>query len=269
MRHASSAKRDSVRQHFQTESSLVGRRVLRRFLLVTALLAFILLGGSAGFRWIENYTWFDAIYRTLTTITTVGSQELPPLSPHARLFNAFLILFGVSAMFSAVGAITQTVLELELEDVYGRRRKVRMLASLKDHVIVCGFGRVGRNASYQLQSSEANFVVIDQSEERVARAAEAGMLAFVADATQDASLRQAGIERARGLIAALPSDAENLFVILSAKALNSHLNIVSRASEEEAGDKLKRAGAATVLTPYTMAGRQLANAVLTPDVLER
>lgn len=143
-----------------------------------------------------------------------------------------------------------------------------MIERLNDHFIVCGFGRVGRNACYEFQQAGAPFLVIDRNEQRVAKASAAGMLAIVADATQDDSLRQAGVLRAKGLIAALPSDAENLFIILSAKTLNPRLTIVTRVSEEEAGEKLRRAGADIVLTPYTMAGRQLADALLRPHVVE-
>jgi voltage-gated potassium channel len=205
---------------------------------------------------------------TLTTITTIGYQELRPLSHAGRIFNTFLILFGVSGLFLSIGAMTQTIIELELQDLYNKRRKKRMIDRLQNHFIVCGFGRVGRNASYEMQRANASFVVIDRNEQRVAKASSAGMLAVVADATRDDDLREAGVLRASGLIAALPSDAENLFIILSAKTLNPKLIVVTRASEEEAGEKLRRAGADTVFTPYTMAGRQLADALLRPHVVE-
>jgi voltage-gated potassium channel len=205
---------------------------------------------------------------TLTTITTIGYQELRPLSHSGRIFNSFLIIVGVSALFISVGAMTQTIIELELQDRYGKRRKKHMIQNLHDHFIVCGFGRVGRNASYEFQRVHVPFLVIDRNEQRVAKATAAGMLAVVADATQDDSLREAGVLRAKGLIAALPSDAENLFIILSAKTLNPGLTVVTRASEEEAGEKLRRAGADTVFTPYSMAGRQLADALLRPHVVE-
>lgn len=243
-------------------------RILRRLLRVLALLAVTLLLGTAGFVVIERYSWFDAFYRALTTITTVGSPEALPLSHRGRIFNSLLIFFGVSAMFLTVGAMTQTIIELELQDLYGKRRRRRMVENLRDHFIVCGYGRVGRNASYELQDAKAPFVVIDRNPDRVAKATAAGMPATLADATQDNSLRTAGVLRARGLISALATDADNLFVILSAKALNPALTVVTRASEEEAGEKLRRAGADIVLTPYSMAGRQLADALLRPKVIE-
>jgi voltage-gated potassium channel len=243
-------------------------RLVRRFLLIAGLLCFTLVVGTVGFEVIEGYSWFEGFYMTLTTITTVGYQEMRPLSHAGRVFNSFLILFGVSAMFLAVGAMTQTIIELELQDRYGKRRKRRMIEDLNDHFIVCGFGRVGRNACFEFQRADASFLVIDRNEQRVAKAETAGMLAIVADATRDDSLREAGVLRAKGLIAALPSDAENLFIILSAKTLNPKLTVVTRVSEEEAGEKLRRAGADTVLTPYTMAGRQLADSLLRPHVVE-
>lgn len=243
-------------------------RLVRRIMLIVGLLCFTLVVGTAGFKLIEGYSWFDGFYMTLMNITTIGYQESRPLSSAGRVFNSFLVLFGVSAMFLAVGAFTQTVIELELQDWYGKRRKRRMISNLHNHYIVCGFGRVGRNASYEFQRANAPFLVIDSDEQRVSKAANAGMLAIVADATQDDSLRESGVLRARGLIAALPSDAENLFIILSAKALNPGLTVVTRVSEEEAGEKLRRAGADTVLTPYAMAGRQLADVLLRPHVVE-
>jgi voltage-gated potassium channel len=244
------------------------RRLTRRILLIAALLFGSVLLGTLGFRIAEQESWFDAFYRTITTITTVGDNSLRPLTKPGRVFNAVLILFGVTAIFLALGAMTQTIIELQWQDRYGQRRRRRMIENLHDHFIICGYGRVGRNASLEFQRTGAGFLVLDRNEQRIAKAAEAGVLGLAADATQDESLRRAGILRARGLIAALPSDAENLFVILSAKALNPALKVVTRASEEEAGEKLLRAGADRVLTPYSMAGRHLADVLLRPHVVE-
>ena len=244
------------------------RRLLYRFLLIAGLLGLTLVAGTVGFTIVQGDTVFDAFYRTVTTITTTGNQELVPLHRPGQVFNAILILFGVTSMFLAVGAMTQTIIELELQDRFGKRRMKRMIQGLHDHVIVCGFGRVGRHASFELQQARAPFLILDRDEARVARANGMSMLAVAADATRDQSLREAGVERARGLIAALPSDAENLFIILSAKALNPKLRVVTRVSEEEAEEKLRRAGADTVLTPYAIAGNQMANALLRPHVVE-
>jgi voltage-gated potassium channel len=246
----------------------MSRSLKQRVILIAALLPAILCTGTIGFRVIERYSLFDAFYMTLITVTTVGYQEVHPLSHAGKVFNSFLILFGVSAVFFAVGVMTQTIIELELQDRYGKRRTRRMIAALKNHYIVCGFGRVGRNAAYELQRAKAPFVIVDRSEQRVERATSGGMLAIVADATRDECLREAGILEAQGLIAALPSDAENLFIILSAKTLNTRLKVVTRASEEEAEEKLRRAGADTVFAPYTMAGQRLAQALIRPHVVK-
>lgn len=243
-------------------------RVLRRLALISGLLGITLLVGTAGFVAIEHYAWFDAFYRALTTITTVGSPDAQPLSHAGKIFNSFLILFGVSVMFLGVGAVTQTVIELELKDIFGSRRRRRMIEKLEDHFIICGYGRVGRNAAFEFKDAKAPFLVLDRNPDRVAKATAANILAILADATQDDSLRSAGVLRAKGLISALAGDADNLFIILSAKALNPSLFIVTRASEEEAGEKLRRAGADIVLTPYSVAGRQLADALLRPKVIE-
>ncbi len=244
------------------------RRILRRIILIAALLALTLFVGTLGFRVLEGYPLFDAFYMTLITITTVGYQEIRPLSQAGRVFNSFLIFFGVSAMFFAVGAMTQTIIEMQLEDRYGERKKKRTIMQMKDHFIVCGFGRVGRNAAFELQRTGASFVVIDRDEQRVQRAALAGMLAIRADATRDEGLREAGVERARGFIAALATDADNVFVILSVKTLNPRLTVVTRASEEDAEQKLRRAGADTVFSPYSITGHRLAQALVRPHVVQ-
>ena len=241
-------------------------RLVRRLMVVGTLLCITLLVGTVGFALVEHYTVFDAFFAALTT--TTGNPDAHHLTRGGQVFDSFLILFGVSAMFVVVGAVTQTAIELELGDVFGKRRRKRMIDSMQDHVIICGFGRVGRNASYELQAAKAPFVVIERNPERVARLTALGMLATMADATQDATLRAAGVTRARGLIAALATDADNLFTILSAKALNPQLTVVTRASEEEAGEKLRRGGADIVLPPYAMAGRQLADVLLRPKVIE-
>lgn len=243
------------------------RTLARRFALTGGLVLFTVLFGATGFVLVEGYPLFDAFYMTLITISTVGYQELHPLSHAGRIFNSFLILFGVSVMFVAVGAVTQTIIELELRDHFGKRRSKRVIDKLQNHFIVCGYGRVGRNASLELQRAGAPFVLLDRNETRVQQAQQAGMNAILADATRDESLRNAGIERASGLVSALATDADNLFVILSAKTLNPALTVVTRASEEEAEQKLRRAGADTVFAPFSMAGHRLAHALLRPHVL--
>ena len=242
--------------------------LLRRLAFIATLIAVTLATGTIGFYVIERYPPFDAFYMTLITITTVGYAEVHPLSHAGRIFNSFLIFFGVTTIFFAIGAMTQSIIELELGEYFGKRRHRRMIDKLDRHFIICGYGRVGRNAARELQRSGVPFVVVDRNPERAERAMQAGMLAVAADSTRDDTLHALGITRARGLVAALATDADNLFVILSAKNLNPQLYVATRAGEEEAEEKLRRAGADAVFAPYTVAGDRLAQAVLRPHVFQ-
>jgi len=243
-------------------------RPARRFLLVSIAILSSLLIGTIGFTVISGYPVFDAFYMTLTTMTTVGYGEIHPLNRPGRIFNSFLIIFGGSTILVGIGAMTQTIIELELGDAFGRRRQKRMIDKLQNHFIVCGFGRVGWGAASELQHAGVPFLVVDMSPERVEAAIEAGMLAVAADSTRDETLRQAGVERARGLVAALSTDADNLFVLLSAKGLNPRIYVAARAAEEGAEEKMKRAGADAVFAPYSITGHRLAQSLLRPHVVQ-
>ena len=243
-------------------------RLKRRFLYIALAILLALAAGTAGFTLIEGYAPFDAFYMTLITMTTVGYKEVHDLSRAGRVFNSVLIVCGVTVMFFAIGAMTQAVIEMELPELFGRRRVRRMIDKLRDHYIVCGYGRVGRAAAFELQRAGMPTVVVDRDPERVERAVRAGLLGVNADSTRDETLIEAGVSRARGLIAALATDADNLFVILSARNLNSGLKVAARAGEEEAEEKLRRAGADVVFAPYSSAGHQLARSLLRPHVVQ-
>ena len=238
----------------------------RRLALIALAMAVTLAGGTAGFVLIEHYPLFDAFYMTLTTVTTVGYGEIRTLSFAGRVFNSFLILFGVVIMLLAIGAMTQTVIELELNQFFGKRRIKNMIDKLEGHFILCGYGRVGRGAAEELSRAGAKFVVVDRDDVRVEHAIKAGFLAVLADASRDETLRDVGIDRAKGLIATLASDADNLFLILSAKSLNPKLFLSARVAEEEAEQKLRRAGADFVFAPYNSTGHRMAQALLKPHV---
>lgn len=240
----------------------------KRLALVGGALGLTLLIGIAGFMLIAGYPFFDALYMSMITITTVGYMEVRPLTTAGRIFNSFFLLLGVSTMFFAIGAVTQTVFELEFNKVFEKRRTRRKMEKLHDHFIVCGYGRVGRNAAGELHRAGVPLVVLDRSEDKVELATQAGLLASEGDATLDANLRSVGIDRARGLIATLATDADNLFLVLSAKTLNPRLHISARVLEEEAEQKLRRAGADTVLAPYHITGSRLAQAILRPHVVQ-
>src|ERR1035437_5841000 len=204
---------------------------------------------------------------TLITMTTVGYAEIHPLTQAGRIFNSFLVIFGVTTIFIAVGAMTQTIIEMEFGDAIGKRRNKRMIEKLKDHYIICGYGRVGLGAAAELQRAGAPFVVVDIRPERAELAMHAGLIAVAADSTRDETLRGVGIERARGLIAALATDADNLFVLLTAKGLNPRIYVAARAGEEGAEEKMRRAGADAVFAPYAITGHRLAQSLLRPHVV--
>ena len=243
-------------------------RLVRRFVYIAAAMAFALALGTAGYVAIEDYPVFDAFYMAMITITTAGYLEVHPLSTAGRLFTSALLVIGVTTLFAGIGLVTQSVIEVEFGDVFTKRRNKRMIANLKDHFIVCGFGRVGRGASSELQRAGVPFVVVDKDAGRVDRAVAAGMLAVLADSTRDESLREAGIDRARGLVSALSTDADNLFVVLSAKTLNPRLYVAARAAEEGTEEKMRRAGADTVIAPYSITGHRLAQSMLRPHVVQ-
>jgi voltage-gated potassium channel len=243
-------------------------KLKRRLLYLAAAIALVLAMGTAGFILIAGYPPFDAFYMTLTTIATVGYREIHELNTAGRIFNSFVIIFGVSTMFFGIGLMTQTIVELEFSEFFGKRRTKRMIEKLEKHYIVCGYGRVGRSAAAELQRAGVPLVVVDRNPERVERAGRAGLLAVAADSTHDQTLVEVGVSRAAGLIAALATDADNLFLILSAKGLNPSLKVAARAGEEEAEQKLRRAGADTVFAPYTNAGQQLALALVRPHVVQ-
>jgi voltage-gated potassium channel len=238
----------------------------RRLAFIAIALAVTLGGGTIGFVAIEHLSPFDAFYLTVTTVTTVGTTEFGHLSTAGRVFNCFLILFGVITLLLAIGAMTQTVIELELNQFFGKRRIKSMIEKLEGHIILCGYGRVGRGAADELLRAGAKFVVVDREDERVERAIKDGMLAVLADASHDQTLRDVGVDRANGLIATLGSDADNLFVILTAKTLNSKLHLSARVAEETSAEKMRRAGADFVFAPYNSTGHRMAQALLKPHV---
>ncbi|MEO8098006.1 MAG: NAD-binding protein [Acidobacteriota bacterium] len=239
-----------------------------RLIVVGLALGVTLAIGTVGFVVVSGYPWFDAFYMTLITVLTIGYGEILPLDFWGRVFNTFLMFFGVLVILLATGAMTQTVIELELNQFFGKRRNKNMIDKLKGHYILCGYGRVGRGAAAELSAAGAPFVVIDNNEDRVERAMQAGLLAVVSDASRDETLRDVGITRAKGLIATLGSDADNLFLIMTAKTLNPLLQLSARVAEESAEPKMRRAGATFVFAPYVSTGHRMAQALLKPHVLQ-
>lgn len=232
--------------------------------LVLAALAI----GSAGFMVLERWTPLDALFMTVITITTVGFQEVHPLDPAGQVWTMLVTLTGVGLLFGFVGIVAESLLA---EATSGKREASRMaatMAALHDHFVLCGYGRVGSTVARELRHDGEDVVVVDIHPESLARATQEGFLTVSGDATDDATLRQAGIERARGLITTVDADATNVYVILSARVLNPRLFVVARANAATAEAKLLQAGADRVVSPYTMAGRRLAGLALRPRVVD-
>ena len=238
---------------------------LRNIRLLLAALLCVALVGTAGFHYIEHWSWFDGFYMVLTTLTTIGYQEVHPLSPAGRYFNVGIIMAGVLLVFLILGALGQALLEFELNHLFGRRRMQREIERLQGHYIICGAGRVGRAVARQLET--AQFIILENNAEKAEKIRqETDWLVVHADATQASQLQAARIERAAGLVAATSTDALNIFVILTARSLNPKLKIISRASEEDAEKHMRTAGADQVISPYGFAGYRIAQAFLRPHV---
>lgn len=220
-----------------------------------------------GYVVIEGWPFFDALYMTIITITTVGYREVHELSELGRAFTLFLIVVGVGTILYTLNNAAKIVIEGEIQEIFGRRKVEKRIKELKDHYIVCGYGRMGRVICRELRDKGSKFVVVEKEETAVG-AAEGDILFVRGDATRDEILREAGVERAKGLISVLPTDAENLYVVLSARVLNPELNIVARAGEEGSEQKLLRAGADRVVSPYHIGGLRIAHTVLKPSVVD-
>ncbi|MBZ5524614.1 MAG: potassium channel protein [Acidobacteriia bacterium] len=223
--------------------------------------------GTVGFHYIEHWSWFDSLYMVVITFSTVGYGEVHPLSHAGRVFNLALIMAGVALVFLMIGALTQALLEFELTRVFGKRKMEREIANLKDHFIICGAGRVGNSVALELARKPCPFVIIESNEKGLADL-DPKWLALLGDAASDKMLRAAGIERARGLVAAATTDATNIYIVLTAKSIQPGLKIIARASEERAEKHLKTAGADIVISPYAAAGHRIAQSFLRPNVVD-
>ena len=240
---------------------------IRHLRKIGALLLLVVAIGTAGFHYIEGWPWFDGFYMVVTTLTTIGYQEVHPLSHAGRVFNVFIILSGVSLVLVGIGLLSQALLEFELQSFFGRRRMEREIGRLDSHYIICGMGRVGRSVARELARKPVPFVIVESAEVKRQRFAHENWLVIAGDATQEATLREAQIERARGLIAATTTDATNLYIVLTARGLNPRLKIIARASEDGAEKHLLTAGADSVVSPYSFAGQRIAQSLLRPHVV--
>jgi voltage-gated potassium channel len=240
-------------------------KLRKRLILALGLIGCIVTFGTTGYMVIEGWSFLDSLYMTVTTLTTVGYREIRELSSGGRWFTIILIIGGVGTMLYALSTGAKVILEGEILELMGRRRLEKKIKELKDHYIICGYGRMGRVIAKELKGERVKFVVIEKN--LVVHEKEEAFV-IEGDATQDDILKEVGIERARGLISVLPTDAENLYVVLSAKGLNPNLFIVARAGEEGSEQKLLRAGADRVISPYHIGGLRIAHTVLKPAVVD-
>lgn len=243
---------------------------LYRSKIYTAIMMLLLLLciGVLGYRLISGFDWLDALYMTVITVTTVGFAEVNPLDTQSKIFTIFLILASVVIVGYAISIITEYILSRNnLEDIKQRKMQKKINA-MANHIIICGYGRNGRQAAKKLEDYGKPYVVIERNKDIVEKLHEEAVPHIFGNANEDEVLREAGIDNASTLISALPSDADNLFVVLSARQINNSLRIISRASQETSYNKLKLAGADNVILPDRIGGDHMASLVVIPDLVE-
>lgn len=243
--------------------------IFKAKIFVALMLLFtIIIVGVLGFKFLSDYSWLDAIYMTVITITTVGFGEVQPLDEFSKIFTVFLILSSVVIVGYAISIITEFILSKNNIEELKLKRMQRQIDNLSNHIIICGYGRNGKQAAKKLLAYKKEFVVIEKDREVVDRNQSDEIPFIVGNANEDEILKQAGIERANCLISALPNDADNLFVVLSARQINKDIHIISRASQETSYHKLKLAGANNVILPDKIGGDHMASLVVIPDLVE-
>jgi len=232
------------------------------------LAVLILVAGTLGYVFLEGWPFIDALYMTVITLATVGFNEVHQLSRAGRVFTMVLIMVGVGFVFYLAGSIIQFMVEGRIRDILGRRKLEKELRKLRDHYIVCGYGRVGSSICDLLASKPLGFVVIERDPERIDRLSDRNLLYVAGDATDEENLIKAGVEKARGLLAVLKTDSDNVYVTLTARQLNPELFIIARGGEEKSENKLRAAGANRVVSPYLMGAHRIAQTILRPTVTD-
>jgi len=232
------------------------------------LLALVLVFGVLGFRVISGYSWIDSLYMTVITITTVGFGEVQPLDDASKIFTVLLILFSVIIVGYALTVITEYILSRNNLEELKQKNMQKKIDGLKNHIIICGYGRNGKQAAKKLLSYEKPFVIIEKNKEIIEKYQSQTLSFVLGNANEDEVLLKAGVDRASTLISALPNDADNLFIVLSARQINSGITIISRASQETSYKKLKLAGANNVILPDRIGGDHMASLVVAPDLIE-
>lgn len=243
------------------------QQIIRRTWRVVGLLTFLAIGGTVAFRLLSpDSTWVDCAYMAVITLTTVGYGEVVPLDATGRVFVMVYLIGGFSVFTYGAFHIGQWIVSAEMQSLFERRRMDNQIQHLRDHYIVCGVGRMGRTICNHLRERGKPFVVVDVDEERLRTRAPEGCLFVHGDATDDQTLRRAGIERARALATVLPTDADNVYVVLSARILSNRLEIIARAGSDAAALKIQRAGANRVVSPYSAGALKIARFMLNPNI---
>lgn len=240
----------------------------KRFTLTIVLTVALVFFGTGGYMVIEGWPFDDALYMTIITMATVGYGEVHQVSDTGRAFTMFLIVMGVGYFMYVVGLIVQFLVEDRIRVILGRRKLEIQIAKLKNHYIICGYGRIGRVLSRYLTERYLDVVIIEKNTDRQERMDEDGVLYLIGEATDENLLIKAGIKRAKGLVTAVATDSENVFLTLIAKQLNPDLFIVARAIQNTAKRTLQAAGAEKVISPYDLGARRMAHAILRPTVIK-
>lgn len=241
---------------------------LRNILVSLCALFAILVAGTIGYRHIEQWSLIDSLYMTVITLATVGFREVHELSYSGQVFTIFIIICGTGLVAYAAGSIVQLMVEGQLRQILGRKKLLQQIAKLENHYIVCGYGRIGHFISNEFMAKPMPFVVVEIDPDLCEKMGEDGILYVRGDATDDDSLIRAGIERAKGLITAVTSDTDNVYITLTARGLNPDLFILARSGEKSSEKKLLRAGASKVISPYTIGANRMAQAILRPSVMD-
>ena len=244
------------------------RAPTRRIQSALLALGVITVVGVLGYMVFEGWSFTDAVYMTVITLTTVGYREVRPLDTTGQLWTIALLITGVGTLFYAAVSSVELVVEGTIRGYFGRRRMEAAIRKLDGHYILCGFGRVGRQVAAEFALNDVPFVILEQEAATVEECMAKGYLVLLGEASEDDVLEEAGIRRARSLVAAVDSDADNVFVVLSARKLNPKLHIVARASSDESAAKLEIAGADRTLSPYAVGGRRLAALATQPLVVD-
>lgn len=244
------------------------KELRKRLVAAAGMICLVILFGTTGYIVIEEWGFWDSFYMTVITLTTVGYREIHELSLQGQIFTVILLIGGVGTVLYALSAGAKMLLEGELQEIYGRKRVEKKLSELNGHFIVCGYGRMGKVITRELEHEKLAFVVIEKNDVILDADQKEEFIIVQGDATNDDLLKRVGIEKAQCLISVLPTDAENLYVVLSARGLNPKLLIVARAGEEGSEQKLLRAGADRVVSPYHIGGLRIAHAVLKPAVVD-